>query len=354
MKRLAVIVLVLAVAAGGLIVGRQWPSVPRSAAVAATGSGSAPSWLDRLGRMIGWHLPDRPARFSGYVEADYVLVTSSLGGTLMRLDVARGQNVAAGAPLFQLDDTAERAARDEAAERLRQAKAQLADLQTGRRAPEIEAIIAQRIQAEAAYRQSAANYERQAQLHRDNVSTQKQLDEAVAQRDHDRARIKELNAQLQVARMPGRDEAIKASEAAVGAAQAALANATWRLGQQTGTAPVDSLVVDTLYRPGETVAAGKPLVQLLPPANIKIRFFVPETDVARIAVGQTVQVTCDGCGVPMPASVRYISPRAEFTPPVIYSREQRSRLVFMIEARPTARPEALRVGQPVDVTPVQP
>jgi HlyD family secretion protein len=102
------------------------------------------------------------------------------------------------------------------------------------------------------------------------------------------------------------------------------------------------------------VPAGLPVVQLLPPENIKIRFFVPQGIVAQIGIGQVVQVVCDGCGPQVAATVRFISPRAEFTPPVIYSREQRARLVFMVEARPDGRPEALRVGQPVDVTMVRP
>jgi HlyD family secretion protein len=152
--------------------------------------------------------------------------------------------------------------------------------------------------------------------------------------------------------MHGRDEEIKAAEAAVSAAKASLAQAEWRLAQKTGIAPAGGVIVDTLYRPGEMVPAGLPVVQLLPPENIKLRFFVPEAVVARIAVGQTVRATCDGCGPPVAAIVRFISPQAEFTPPVIYSREQRTRLVFMVEARPSQHPEALRVGQPIDVEPV--
>jgi len=133
-------------------------------------------------------------------------------------------------------------------------------------------------------------------------------------------------------------------------ARATLAQAEWKLSQMTGTAPADATVIDTLYRPGEVAAAGQPIVQLLPPGNIKLRFYVPETVVPQVAVGQKVIVTCDGCGAPIAGTVRFISPRAEFTPPVIYSREQRARLVFMVEARPSAPNDVLRVGQPIDVT----
>ncbi len=346
-RLIAAIAVVLVLAAGALAWGHWRPAGDPSPA-------QQRSWFDRLAASIGLGGSDAAATFSGYVEADYVMVTSSIGGTLMKIEVARGDQVAVGAPLFALDDAAERAARDEAAAKLAQAQSQLADLRLGRRQPEIDAIAAQRAQAEAALRQSQADYERQVQLRRTRVSSQKQLDDARAQRDRDQNRLAEIDAQLEVARMPAREDEIRAAEAAVTAARAALAQAEWRLGQKTGVAPQAGLVVDTLYRPGEMVAAGQPVVQLLPPANVKIRFFVPEQVVGQMAIGQTVQVSCDGCGAPVAATVRFISPQAEFTPPVIYSREQRARLVFMIEARPNERAETLHVGQPVDVALVRP
>jgi HlyD family secretion protein len=178
----------------------------------------------------------------------------------------------------------------------------------------------------------------------------KQLDDARMARDRDRAQLDSINAEIEVARLPGRDDQIRAAQAAVTAAQAAVAQADWKLGQKAGAAPSGASVVDTLYRPGEMVPAGLPVVKLLPPGNVKLRFFVPEEQVAQVAVGQAVSIACDGCGAPVPAHVTFISPQAEFTPPVIYSREQRSRLVFLVEARPDERAETLRIGQPVDVT----
>ncbi|HUL08897.1 MAG TPA: HlyD family efflux transporter periplasmic adaptor subunit [Candidatus Acidoferrum sp.] len=349
MKRrlIAALAVVLVIAAGALAWGRWSPADDPA-------PGAPGSWLERLLTSIGLGGSSAAAAFSGYVEADYVMVTSTIGGTVIKLDVARGDQVVAGAPLFALDDAAERAARDEAAAKLAQAQSQLANLRLGRRQPEIDAIAAQRAQAEAALRQSQADYERQVQLRATRVSSQKQLDDARAQRDRDQSHLAELDAQLEVARMPAREDEIRAGEAAVTAAQAALAQAEWRLGQKSGVAPQAGLVVDTLYRPGEMVAAGQPIVQLLPPANVKIRFFVPEREVGRIAIGQTIRVSCDGCGAPIAATVRFVSPQAEFTPPVIYSREERSRLVFMVEARPNERAETLHVGQPVDVAAVQP
>jgi HlyD family secretion protein len=309
--------------------------------------------LGRIAAALGLGPDARAGLYSGYVEGEYVYVTSQIGGTLTVLAVERGQQVAANVPLFQLDDAAERAARDEAAERLRQADAQLANLLTGRRQPEIDAITAQRAQAEASLRQTEAELARQGQLRAQGNATGQAYEVARMQRDRDRGRIDELTAQLRVAQMPGRDDEIRAAQAAVLAARAAVTQAEWRLAQKSGEAPAAGLVMDTLYRPGEMVQAGTPVVQLLPPENIKIRFFVPQAQVAQIAVGQRVRITCDGCA-PVMAAVRYISPRAEFTPPVIYSREQRARMVFMIEARPIEHPEQLRIGQPVDVALVRP
>jgi HlyD family secretion protein len=337
-KRFVVIVVVLAL--GGA-----------TAALALEDRAGAARWLDRAARSLGLVGAHEAGRYSGYVEADYVFVTSSVGGTLAKIGVARGDRVAKGTLLFALDDTSERAARDEAAAKLRQAEAQLADLQSGKRPPEIAAIEAQRRQATAMLRQSEEEYRRQLNLNRKGVAAEKALDDARAMRDQNRARVAELDAQLAVARMPARTDAIRAAEFAVTAAKAALAQAEWRLGQTAGAAPDDATVVDTLYRPGEMVPAGMPVVQLLPPANLKIRFFVPEPRLARLAVGDKVVVRCDGCGGPVPATVRFIAPQAEYTPPVIYSRDERARLVFMVEARPDARRDALRVGQPVDVAP---
>jgi HlyD family secretion protein len=345
MRRIGIaVVAVLFLAAAGAVVWARW-STPSQAE-----AGHGPrSWFDSLAALVGLGGPDVGETFSGYVEAEYVLVTSMVGGTLMRLDVVRGDWVNAGAPLFTLDDTAERGARDEAAARLAQAEAQLADLRLGRRAPEIDAILAQRDQAAAMLRQSEGEYERQQQLRQKGVSSQKALDDARWQRDRDRAQVNELEAQLLVARLPGRDDQIRAAEAAVTAARAAVTQAEWRLGQMAIFAPSAGTVSDTLFRPGETVAAGLPVVQLLPPANIKIRFFVPQAVVPRVAVGDAVRVSCDGCAAPIAATVRFISPQAEFTPPVIYSREERARLVFLVEAWPDEAGQTLRVGQPVDV-----
>ncbi|MBC8022334.1 MAG: HlyD family secretion protein, partial [Burkholderiales bacterium] len=134
------------------------------------------------------------------------------------------------------------------------------------------------------------------------------------------------------------------------AARQALAQADWRLRQRTVTAFVAGTVADTLFARGEFVPAGAPVVSLLPPGNVKVRFFVPEPTLGSIQVGQKVSLSCDGCANPIGAIVAFIAPQAEFTPPVIYSRDNRAKLVFLVEAKPAAGDAAkLHPGQPVDV-----
>ena len=143
------------------------------------------------------------------------------------------------------------------------------------------------------------------------------------------------------------------TEATLRTAQARLASAQTRLARRKMASPVSGSVQQIYYRPGELVPAGRPVVSLLPPGNIKIRFFVPETALAKVALGQAVIIHCDGCKADVPAKVTFISRSSEFTPPVIYSLDERSKLVFLIEAR-TETPDGLRVGQPVDVRVAEP
>jgi HlyD family secretion protein len=288
--------------------------------------------------------------FQGYAEAEYVRVALPFAGTLERLHVGRGAQVAAGDPLFALERENETAARREAEERLRSAEAQLANLRKGRRPTEIEAIQAQLAQAETNLKLSEVQLHRAEQLVAQNFIAKEKLDEARTARDRDRARVAQLRAELATAKLAARVDEIKAAEAAAEAARAALEQAEWRLTQKSATAPVAGWVVDTYFVKGEWVPAGVPVVSLLPPQNIKVRFFVPETALGSLKVGQAVSVECDGCPAPVPARISFIAPQAEFTPPVIYSRENRAKLVFLIEARPSEEDAPkLHPGQPVSV-----
>jgi HlyD family secretion protein len=291
-----------------------------------------------------------PAGFPGYVEGEYVRVAAPLSGTLLRLAVERGTEVAKDVPLFALESEQERAARAEAEARVRQAQATLANLEKARRPPEIAAVRAQLAQAQASLRQSDADLVRAQKLVADKFLPPQQRDQALATRDRDRARVAELTQQVQIANLPARSDEIAAATSEVKAATDALAQAQWRIDQKSQVAPAAGIVADTLYRPGEWVAAGSPVVSLLPPGNVKIRFYIPETRVSAVHVGDALVARCDGCGGDIPAKVRFVAPQAEYTPPVIYSRENRAKLVYLVEARPDAPNPALHPGLPVEVT----
>jgi HlyD family secretion protein len=147
----------------------------------------------------------------------------------------------------------------------------------------------------------------------------------------------------------GTQKAYDDAQAALRDADARLNTQRTRLSRRRMASPVAGIVQQVYYRPGETVQPGKPLVSLLPPGNIKVRIFVPEALLPRIAIGDKVSITCDGCDGELSAAITFISQSVEFTPPVIYSLQERSKFVFLVEARPD-KPDRLRVGQPVSVT----
>lgn len=289
-------------------------------------------------------------RIQGYVEGEYLYIAAPVAGPLESLYVDRGATVQAGEPLFALDGTPQRAAREEAEKRLAQARANREDARKGQRPSEIESLVAQLRQAQAALTLSERELARQEQLARSSATTEQEYERARTLREQDRQRVARLEADLKTAHLGARPDQIAAAEAVVRAQEATLARAQWDLDQTRQSAPQKGLIFDVFYRPGEWVAAGRPVVALLPPANIKVRAFVPEPRLGAIAVGTTVQVRVDGMDGPLAGRVSFISPRAEFTPPVIYSRESRSKLVFLVEAVfDPAIAEKLHPGQPVDV-----
>ena len=292
---------------------------------------------------------ERPLQ--GYIEGEYVRVAAPFAGTLQQLAVKRGDDVALAAPLFALERENESAARREAEDRLRGAEARLDNLKSGKRAPEIEAVNEQLQQARAMRELSAANVRRQQQLFASGFISGAALDDARAQVKRDDAHVKELEASVATTKMPARVDEIRAADADAKAAREVVAQSEWRLGQRAVAAPAAGLVHDTYYVVGDWVPAGSPVASLLPPGNVKVRFYVAETALARLKRGQTVTVGCDGCASPVAATIVFIANRAEFTPPVLYSKENRSKLVYLVEAKPAlADAVKLHPGQPVDVT----
>jgi HlyD family secretion protein len=290
-------------------------------------------------------------RMQGYVEGEFVYVASPFAGALEALAVRRGQQVREGEALFALERGSEKAARDEAERRLSQALANLEDARKGKRPTEIESLKAQLKQAQAALRLSTREVVRQEGLTTvPGAAVELEVDRARATRDQDRQRVAQLQADLDTALLGSRTDQVIAAEAEVHAREAALARAEWELGQKRQQAPKSGLVFDTLYREGEWVPAGRPVVVLLPPENIKVRAFVPEKRLGTIHPGDDAQVAVDGVPKAFSGKVSYISPRAEYTPPVIYSQESREKLVFMVEVLFDPQSAAdLNPGQPVDV-----
>jgi HlyD family secretion protein len=298
---------------------------------------------------------EKPASngWQGYIEGEFVLLASPYAGQLQKLYVRRGDALEAGKPVFALEQESERAARAEAEERMKSAQARLENLQVPRRQPEITALREQVNQAKAALQLSRANLAREQELFAKGFSPKARLDDARSAYERDSARLKEMDAQLRTAQQPlGREGEREGAEAEMAAAKAVLAQAAWRLEQKSVAAPVAALVQDTFFVEGEWVPAGKPVASLLPPANVKARFYVAETVIGSLAPGKPVEIRCDGCGAPIAAKVTYISSQAEYTPPVLYTREQRGKLLFLVEARPSpADAVRLRPGQPIDVVP---
>ncbi|OAI58062.1 secretion protein HlyD [Verrucomicrobiaceae bacterium SCGC AG-212-N21] len=286
----------------------------------------------------------------GYAEGEFVYVASPHPGAVQKLSVQRGDRVEAGAPLFELDPEPQKTTRAEAERRLLQARANLEDAKKGRRPTEMDSLTAQLEQLKAAATYSARELARQEQLTSTGATSKEDVDRARSLDDQNKQRVAQAEADLNTGKLGLRSDQIDAAEAEARAREAALARAEWDLAQKRQNAPKAGLISDTLYREGEWVAAGRPVVVLLPPQNIKVRAFVPETRIGSIRVGQAAKVTVDGVPEPLAGKVSFVSPQAEYTPPVIYSRESRSKLVFMIELVFDPKvAETLHPGQPVDV-----
>jgi HlyD family secretion protein len=292
---------------------------------------------------------DKPAdHYPGYAEADLVRLSSPIGGTLAALHVQRGTQIAAGEAAFALEQDNERSARLQAQAHLQRAQANLADLGKGRRPDELAVLDQQLAQANAALALSRAALARETQLLNAKFIAPARVDEARAAQSRDQARVAEVQAQLRVARLGGRSDAMAAAAQEVQAAQAEVAQAEWRLAQKTVKAPLAGSVTEVLYREGELVAAGMPVVGILAPEHMRARFFVPEPVLGTLKLGQAVSLACDGCKGPIAATISFIGSTAEYTAPLIYSKENRTTLVFMIEARP-APGALLHPGQPLEV-----
>jgi HlyD family secretion protein len=291
---------------------------------------------------------DAVTSWQGYAEGEYVNIAAPRGGRLLELAVHKGETIAAGAPLFRLDPEPEATAVAEARQRLEQAGFRRDDLGSGERPSEIAALVAQREQARVARDLAQTELLRQESLFSEHVTSRELLDRSRAAREQSRALVTELDARLTTARLGGRNNQRQALSAEAAALGEALRQAEWNLSQKSPLAPQGGLVFDTLFEVGELVPVGTPVVVLLPASGRKARFYVPEAHLAGLHPGDKVELRFDGGE--LPATISFISPQAEYTPPVIYSRDSRSKLVYLVEARPDPAGAArLKPGQPLEV-----
>ncbi|WP_186416654.1 HlyD family efflux transporter periplasmic adaptor subunit [Bosea sp. CS1GBMeth4] len=289
-------------------------------------------------------------RVVGYVEGEYVRLGPIDTARIESVAVRRGERVAPGAVLAELQADDARNAVAESEARLVQAQAQLANLLSGKRPEEIAVIEATAASAKAQEREAERALERRHDLFRRGVSTQADLDQAQTARDVATARVRETTANLNVARLAAREEEIRAARNQVAQAQAALDQARWRLGQRRLTAPAAGIVTDLIRHPGELAGPSAPALTILPDGAVKLMIYVPEALLSGTTVGTRLDVRCSGCPQGLSATVSYVSQEPEFTPPVIYSAETRQKLVYLVEARPEGGPAAqLQPGQIVDV-----
>ncbi|MBX3482367.1 HlyD family efflux transporter periplasmic adaptor subunit [Phenylobacterium sp.] len=302
-----------------------------------------------VGFLIGLPRFGQTKTLSGYVEGEPLYLAAPVAGTVRVVHVRRGQEVAAGQPLFVVDPAQVKSAYDQAAAEAEAARAQAVDARKGQRPAELAVLEANIAAAEARARDAQADLRRITPLVRQGWYAPARLDDAKAAADAADAQVRAARKQRDAAALGAREDQIRAADARVEQARAAVAGAGARLGEVAPGAPKKARVEDIFFHAGEWAPANQPILSLLPDERIKVRFFVPERSLSAYRVGGVVRFACDGCAKGLSATIEFVSPRPEFTPPVIYSREARDRLVYLVEARPSVR---LNPGQPVDVEPL--
>jgi HlyD family secretion protein len=274
----------------------------------------------------------KPDGFQGYVEADMVYISPVLGGSLEKIYIVRGYFVKKGAKLFDLDNTEYAAAEAEAEANLRKAQSDLNDLLKGARPEEISALKAKISKLEAICELAKIVHDRNTVLLEKKAIATKEYDTSRLLQIQNQWDLEESKHNLEIAHLSAREDRIMSAKEAVKAAGNALAGAKWRLEQRFVSANQDAFVFDTLMRRGEYAAAGTPVIMLIPPENMKVRFFVTYPDAQKIHAGDKIEFHPDGSLERYQARVSNIALKPEYTPPVIYSRDSNSKLVFMIEA----------------------
>lgn len=292
---------------------------------------------------------DAPPLAVGYVEGEYVLLAPIETAQLRELGVRRGDRVEEGQTLAALENDDARLAVAEAEADLAQARAQLADLRIGKRPEEIAVLEATLRSVEAQAVEATRVLERARELRGRGIAAQAELDRTETALELAQAAVKQAEANLAVARLPAREEVIRAAESQVERAAAALEQARWRLDKRTIVAPAAGRIHDVIRNPGDIVGPAAAVLSLLPDDAMKLKLYIPEPYFSSVRIDALLSVRCDGCPDGLVARVSYASPEPEFTPPVIYSLETRQKLVHLVEARPEGTAGTLQPGQIVDV-----
>lgn len=286
--------------------------------------------------------------WNGYLEADYIYVAAVSSGRITAIQAEEGATVAAGAALVDLDTSAQVAALAAARAGVAQAQANLDNLATGSRDAEIAVIEASLKRALADRDLAQATLDRTRALSAKGEATAAKLQQDESALAVATAQMEQLQAQLEVAKLPARAAQRLAAEAALEVARSQERAAQIALDDRSLTAPIAGVVDQRFYDPGEVAGAGAAILSLYDPSRLKVIFFVPEAQRATLRLGDPVAVTCDGCPDGLSAQVSRIGAEPQFTPPILYSRDERGRLVFRAEAVLQANP-GLSPGQPVSL-----
>jgi len=300
-----------------------------------------------LASLLGCDLA--PPLAVGYVEGEFVQLAPIELSTVQSVLVRRGDRVEAGKSVVEMESADAVIAVAQAQASLAQAEAQLADLRLGRRPEEIAVLDAMVRSAKAQAEESRRVLARATDLLKRGIAPQAQYDEASTAFEVAEAQINQAEANLAVAKLPARAEAIKAAETQVQQAEKAVEQAQWRLAKRSVKAPAAGRIDDVIRNPGDVAGPSAPVISMLPDGAVKLTLFVPEPAFSSVSVGGLLEVRCDGCAEGLSARVSYVSPDPEFTPPVIYSLQTRQKLVYLVEARPEGDATVLQPGQIVDV-----
>lgn len=285
--------------------------------------------------------------WNGYLEADYVYVAALSPGRISAIAASEGDTVAVGEVLVQIEAGAETAQVEAARAGVDQARARLENLSTGARAAEIAVLEAGLRRAEADRDLAQANLLRSAALAGKGVLSPARLDGERAALAAAQAQLDQLRAQLEVARLPARPGDRQAAEATLDQALAQELAAGQALAERQLTAPIAGRIDRRFFDLGEVAGAGAPILSIYDPDRLKAVFFVPEAARAALHPGDWLALTCDDCPPGLRARVTRLAAEPQFTPPILYSREERARLVFRAEAVLQAPAAGLSPGQPV-------